>query len=80
MTKSEFTKAFKLAKSAATLSDSENELFYGFGLKDFKPIHCTIEGVAKIIRWQCEQFNGDWDMEALNEIAYFGKKRFIIIG
>ena len=78
MTKPELTKAFEIAKSNTELADNLS-LFDGFGLKDFQPVYCSLQDVAKLIRWQCQTFGGTWDMNAFQEIAHFGKKKFIIV-
>jgi hypothetical protein len=35
--------------------------------------------VAKLIRWQAMQFNGEWNAEALNEVATIGRKKFMVL-
>lgn len=54
-------------------------LFDGFALPDFQPVTCRIMDVVALIIWQCAQFNGGWDMAALNEIREAGRKRFLIV-
>lgn len=56
------------------------EIFSGFGLKDFTPVHCTLMQVAKLLVWQALQFNGEWNAEELDQVAHYGRKRFLIIG
>lgn len=81
MTKPEFAKAFELAKSNKELSDNGAELMMGCGLPDFKPVHVTLEMVAKLIRWQAQYIFGDgWDMEEVDSLAHIAKKNFIVIG
>ncbi len=53
--------------------------FQGYGLKDFKPVHVSIWQVSRLIRWQCLQFNGEFDMEAVDELMNIGRKKFLII-
>ena len=80
MTTKELTAAFIVAKNKyVDLTNEDIDIFYGFGLKDFKPVYVTINQVAKLIRWQAGTFNGGWDADAINEIGYFGRKRFLII-
>lgn len=79
MTRDEMKAAVELAKSDATLEGEDLDIFNGFGLPDFNPIHVTIRAVAALIRWQAQQFNGQFDAEALNEIAERGRRRFLII-
>lgn len=79
MTKDEFKAAVQIAKSNKDLSSVDDSHLFGFGLRDFKPTATTLDAVAKTIRWQAATFNGGWDMEALNEILTFGRKKFTII-
>lgn len=80
MQKREFKQAVEIAGSTESLAAEETSLFNGFGLRDFQPVHCTIRQVAWLIRYQAMQMNGAWDAVALNDVAVFGKKKFIIIG
>lgn len=79
MTRNEFKQAFALANSDAELSASAAGIFDGFGLPNFSPVHVTIAHVAELIRWQAKYLNGEWDAEALQEIADLGRKRFLIL-
>lgn len=80
MTKTELKQAVEVAKSNADLkSEIDNiHIFNGFALSNFNPITVTVEQVAALVRWQCFQFDGGIDAEALNEIATCGKKKFIV--
>jgi len=81
MTLSQFQAAFAIAKDfSRDLSKVDDGILFGFGLSSFKPVHTTLEAVAKLIRWQAYQFNGEWDSEALNEVATLGRKNFLILG
>ena len=62
-------KAIALAKSEVELGDLPTDEFDGFGLKGFKPVECTVEQVAQLIRYQARFFNGAWDEEASSEIV-----------
>ena len=75
----EFSQALTVAKSKQDLSNEDIDIFGGFGLKDFAPVYCTVQQVARLIRWQAGTFAGGWDGEAMNEVAHFGRKRFIIV-
>ena len=80
MTSQQFKQAFQIADNFdIDLTGVDNNNHFGFGLSTFKPIYTTIAAVAKTIRYQGLCFNGNWDMEAVNEIARFGKTKFIII-
>ena len=81
MTKNELKEAFAMAqRGEAYIEVGEMALFDGFGLKDFAPICCTMRQLAGLIVWQCQTFAGTWDMEAFNEIAEAGKRKFTIVG
>ena len=80
MNKNELSQAFDLARSKADLSQENIDIFDGFGLDEFKSVYVTIGQVARLIRWQCGCFDGSWDSHNLQEIAFFGRKRFTIIG
>ena len=62
-------KAIALAKSEVELGDLPTDEFDGFGLKGFKPVECTVEQVAQLIRYQARFVNGAWDEEAISEIV-----------
>lgn len=80
MTTQEFKAAFKLANSGQDLSNIEMDHLFGFGLRDFRPVTTTIGAVARVLRWQGMQFNGQWDMTAVNEVREVGRYKFIIVG
>jgi len=81
MTKNQFQTAFAIAKDFnIDLSEVDDSTHFGFGLREFVPVHTTLEAVAKTIRWQALQFNGQWNAEALDEVAQCGRKNFIVLG
>jgi len=80
MTLTQFQEAFTIAKSTKSLTDVDDSNLYGFGLDDFKPVHTTIDAVAKTIRWQALQFDGNWNAELLDEVAKCGRRNFIVLG
>jgi len=79
MTARQLSEALTLARSGAALN-ADIDIFYGFGLPDFKPIVCTPEALAKLVRWQCVCLDGSIDHDALNEIATIGRHRFTVVG
>lgn len=79
MTKAELSAALKLALTKENLSNENIDHFDGFGLRDFQPTTCTIKQLARLIRWQCFCLDGSIDQNNLNEIAFHGKKRFVVI-
>lgn len=81
MNKLDFTEALALAKSGgADIADFDAmAIFDGFGMSDFKPVACTKAQLARLIRWQCFQFNGSIDADALNEI-WKNRRKFIVVG
>jgi hypothetical protein len=81
MTLNQFQQAFAIAKDFnRDLTNVDDAMLYGFGLSSFKPVYTTLEAVAKIIRWQALQFNGEWNGEALNEVVELGRKNFLVLG
>jgi len=79
VTKAEWAKAYDMAKSDVDLSQFEIDLFYGYGLPDFKPVIVPIQCFARLIRWQCQYLNGNWDCEALNELHKVSRGRITIL-
>lgn len=79
MNKEEFAKALAIAKSKENLETADICKFDGFGLSDFEPVGATLREVARLMRWQAQMFNGEWDGEALGEIREYGRKNFIIV-
>ena len=79
MKTSDLDKALKLARSDVPLNIEDLSIFDGFGLPDFKPITCTVEALAMLIRWQCFCLNGSIDAEALQEVATCGRHRFHVL-
>ena len=76
----QFQKAFAIANDASIdLSNVDDSILFGCGLLQFEPVYTTLEAVAKLIRWQAMQFNGEWNAEALNEVTTIGRKKFMIL-
>ena len=80
MRKADLEQALVIARSKARLDMAETVIFDGFGLPDFRPVTCTVEALAALVRWQCIRFDGSVDAEALDEIATCGRKRFQVLG
>ena len=81
MTAEEFKQAFKIAADREQdLSEDALDPFFRFAMPDFKPITVTTRQVARLIRYQAYQLNGNWDSIALNEIRTAGRKKFIVVG
>jgi hypothetical protein len=80
MNKKEFQTAVTIAQNdSIDLGNEDLGSFDGFGLADFAPVTVTLRQVARLIRWQCQQFSGGYDMEALQEIRDHGRRRFDIV-
>jgi hypothetical protein len=80
MTLVQFRKAFAIADDQSIdLSNVDDSILYGCGLPEFKPVYTTLEAVAKLIRWQALQFNGQWDAQELDEVATIGRKKFMVL-
>lgn len=83
MNKAEMREALNRAKSGEFLNVTEGDLhrFGGYGLPGFdRLIHCTVDEIARLIRWQALRFNGTWDMAEVDAIAAVGRDHFRIIG
>jgi len=72
-------RALAIARSDARLNLADLALFDGFALPDFRPVTCTVEALAMLIRWQCVCFDGSIDGAALQEIATVGRYRFTVL-
>lgn len=83
MDKNEFKRAFQVAQQRkADQVDFDHEsiaLFHGYGLSDYKPVACTIEAVADLIRYQASCLDGSWDAKELNTLAHIARRKFTII-
>ena len=71
--------ALAIARSDRPLNVADLALFDGLGLPDFRPVTCTVEALAMLIRWQCFCLDGSVDGEALQEIATYGRRRFHVL-
>ncbi len=80
MTTQQLSDAVALARSGAALNLDELDVFDGFALPGFRPVVCTPESLAMLVRWQCVCFDGSIDQQALNEIATVGRHRFRVVG
>ena len=83
MTKPQFSEALTIARSGRDLSDVDDSTLHGCGLSDFKyPVYCTVEMVAKLVRWQCcSIFSNDTiaDAQELDNMAHIARKKFQIV-
>ncbi len=71
--------ALVIARSDRPLNVVDLSIFDGYGLPNFKPITCTVEALAMLVRWQCVCFDGSIDSNALAEIAELGRHRFMVL-
>jgi len=79
MNRTDLDSALAIARSDRALDLDDLALFDGFGLPDFRPVTCTIDALAALVRWQCVRFDGSIDGEALDEIARYGRHRFAVL-
>jgi len=70
----DMNRAIALAKSDSNLDHVVEGDFYGFGLSDFQPVECSLEQVAKLIRYQARYLNGDWDHRAIDAVVMARRK------
>jgi len=75
----DLNKALAIARSDVPLNLADLSLFDGFALPSFRPVTCTVEALAMLVRWQCLCFDGSIDGEGLQEIATFGRHRFTVL-
>lgn len=74
------TQATAIAKSDTDLTNVDDSNLFGCGLPDFKPVHTTLEAVAKLLRYQCAQFDGGWDATEFDNMCYIARRKFLIMG
>ena len=79
MKTADLDRALAIARSDAPLNVADLSIFDGFALPDFRPVTCTVEALAILVRWQCVCFDRSIDGEALQEIATYGRKRFLVL-
>ena len=79
MTKPEFQAAYNLAVSGVELT-ADDSILFGCGLPDFSPVTCTLEVVARFLRWQCCYIFGGVDSEALNECRNICRRKVQLAG
>jgi hypothetical protein len=58
----------------------DTSIFDGYGLPDFKPVICTIDQLAALIRWECTFINGGMDGTQLAMIQAVGRHKFTVVG
>lgn len=79
MTRREFSQALTMAKSSQDLSVVDDSVLYGCGLPDFQPVVCTLEMVAKLLRWQCIMFNGEVDSQELENCSKICARKVFLV-
>lgn len=79
MTKAELKKALDVAMSRKDLGGISLDVFWRYGMHDFKPVHVTIDAVAALIRYQCITLDGGMDTIEFNALAETGKYKFIVV-
>ena len=79
MKTADLDRALAIARSDRLLNVADLSIFDGFGLPDFRPVTCTVEALAILIRWQSVQLNGEINAAALQEIATYGRHRFLVL-
>ena len=79
MNNAQFKEACAIAFSDEDLSQVNDDILFGFGLPEFKPIVTNLRTVAKTIRWQSQQLNGEIDNEALNQCKTLMRHKVSII-
>ena len=80
MTADQFRAAVAVAMSPCDLSNVCDIHLHGCGLPSFREAITTIEAVAVLLRWQCQQLNGGWDMDEMQNIKDIARRKFRIVG
>jgi len=84
MKREEFDQAVAIARDVEgwpdLQTDFDSSLLEGFALADFGKKHVLLEVAASCIRWQCLQWSGGWDHEAMEECRVCFKDKVIIVG
>jgi hypothetical protein len=80
MTLVQFRKAFAIADdNSIDLTNVDDTALFGYGLASFKSTPTTLSTVAKVIRHQALQLNGEWDAQALVEVTNIARRKFTIL-
>lgn len=74
----EFRAAVQIAESRMDLSQHDDGILYGCAMPDFEPVACSLQVVARFLRWQAMMLNAHWDYEALNECRNILRRKAII--
>lgn len=74
----EFQEAVALAKSDQEINDDDNHL-HGCALPGFTPVVTSLRAVARLLRWQAQMLNGEWDHEELNKMWKIARYRFLVV-
>tara|TARA_Y100000992_G_C21207057_1_gene463455 strand:- start:565 stop:855 length:291 start_codon:yes stop_codon:yes gene_type:complete len=80
MDNNQFSQAVAMARSDIELDQYDTDILMGFGLPDFKQVSVILEVAAACIRWQCAQFDGGWDNEAMEECRNAFRHKVLIMG
>lgn len=80
MNNDNFSAAVAMARSNVRLDQYDTGILMGFGLPDFKQVHCLLEVAAACIRWQCGTMSGGWDNEAMEECRVAFRHKVVIVG
>jgi len=78
MTNDQFKQAVQLANGDAELN-VDIGILLGCALPEFEPVVCSIEVVAKFLRWQAKMFNGLWDWAVLTECQEIVRRKVTIV-
>lgn len=58
----------KLAQDLSVdLGGVDDSILFGCGCSDFVPVTVSIKVVAKLLRYQCQCFDGSWDWREYSE-------------
>lgn len=64
-----------LSVNLAGVAESGFNRLVGFGCEDFEPCSVSLLAIARMMRYQCLFFSGDWDEKQYNEDIQFFRRR-----
>ena len=81
MTTLQVNKAMQIAQDmTVSLESIDDSPLIGCGTSGFLPVYVTLTAVAKFLRWQTIMFNGEVDMQELNNLRWILKHRIQVVG
>lgn len=84
MKAAEFKRVFALADSNEDLSEVDDSILSGCGLREFIPVVATVRQCARLLRdfrsiFKDRSGGSQWDMEALNEMRDIYRRKVTLL-